>query len=150
MMVGFRGRFGSTQYIPKKPVKWGIEAFTLADTTTGSMLNILVYTGAQTRDDASLPLCQCWQKQCWQKQCCISFHSTWEGPPHIFATDSTPVYLWYIQTLAEQQTHYTGTIIKNRVGLPDAIGSPLTLGPCSSVVSGSWSLPGEQNPRRHQ
>ena len=51
-MVGFRGRFGSTQYTPEKPVKWGIKAFTLADANTGYMLNILVYTGAQTLNDA--------------------------------------------------------------------------------------------------
>jgi len=25
-MMGFHGRFGSTQYTPKKPVKWGIKA----------------------------------------------------------------------------------------------------------------------------
>ena len=31
MMVGFRGRFGSKQYMPQKPTKWGIKAFTLAD-----------------------------------------------------------------------------------------------------------------------
>ena len=47
-MVGFRGRFGSTQYTPYKPIKWGIKAFTLVDAKTGYMLNILVYTGAQT------------------------------------------------------------------------------------------------------
>ena len=34
-MVGFQGRFGSTQYTQKKPVKWGIKAFTLADANTG-------------------------------------------------------------------------------------------------------------------
>ena len=50
-MVGFHGRFGSTKYTPKKPVKWGIKSFTLADAETGYMLNIVVYTGAQTLDD---------------------------------------------------------------------------------------------------
>ena len=43
-MVGFHGRFGSTQYTPKKPVKWGIKAFTLADTNTGYMLNIIQWS----------------------------------------------------------------------------------------------------------
>ena len=51
-MVGSRGRFSSTQYTPKKPIKWSIKAFTLADAKTGYMLNIFVYTGAQTVDDA--------------------------------------------------------------------------------------------------
>ena len=51
-MVGFRGRFGSMQYMPQKPTKWGIKAFTLADSTNGYLLNALVYTGAQTLEDA--------------------------------------------------------------------------------------------------
>ena len=47
-MVGFRGRFGSIQYMPQKPTKWGIKAFTLADAANGYLLNSLIYTGAQT------------------------------------------------------------------------------------------------------
>ena len=51
-MVGFRGRFGSIQYMPQKPTKWGIKAFTLADAANGYLLNTLVYTGAQTLEHA--------------------------------------------------------------------------------------------------
>ena len=51
-MVGFRGRFGAKQYMPKKPTKWGIKCFTLADSSTGYVLNTLVYTGADTLDEA--------------------------------------------------------------------------------------------------
>ena len=51
-MVGFRGRFGSKQYMPQKPTKWGIKAFALADAANGYLLNSLVYTGAQTLDNA--------------------------------------------------------------------------------------------------
>ena len=47
-MVGFRGRFGAKQYIPTKPSKYGIKAFTLADSNNGYILDILVYTGADT------------------------------------------------------------------------------------------------------
>ena len=47
-MVGSRGRFRSIQYMPQKPTKWGIKAFTLADAANGYLLNSLIYTGAQT------------------------------------------------------------------------------------------------------
>ena len=47
-MVGFRGRFGAKQYMPKKPTKWGIKAFTMADSCTEYMCNILMYMGAET------------------------------------------------------------------------------------------------------
>jgi len=52
-MLRFRGRFVGKQYMPKKPVKWGIKAFSLADSRNGYMLNTLVYTGAETLDCAS-------------------------------------------------------------------------------------------------
>ena len=52
-MVGFRGRFGAKQYAPKKPVKWGIKAFNVADSKNGYLLDILVYTGADTLEEAS-------------------------------------------------------------------------------------------------
>ena len=52
-MVGFMGRFGSIQYMPQKPTKWGIKAFTLADAANGYLLNSIIYTGAQTLEDAN-------------------------------------------------------------------------------------------------
>jgi len=40
--------------MPKKPVKWGIKAFSLADSTNGYILNVLLYTGAETLDETDL------------------------------------------------------------------------------------------------
>ena len=34
-MIGFKGRLGFVQYMPKKPTKWGLKAFVLADGVTG-------------------------------------------------------------------------------------------------------------------
>ena len=34
-MIGFKGRLLFIQYIPKKPTKWGIKAFVLADSSSG-------------------------------------------------------------------------------------------------------------------
>ena len=47
-MIGFRGRFGSRQYMPQKPTKWGIKAFTMADSANGYLLDAIIYTGADT------------------------------------------------------------------------------------------------------
>ena len=52
-MVGFRGRCAAKQYMPKKPQKWGIKAFTLADSSTGYTSNILMYMGSETLEGAS-------------------------------------------------------------------------------------------------
>ena len=51
-VVGFRGRLNYIQYMPQKPTKWGIKAFTLADGANGYFLNTIPYTGAQTLENA--------------------------------------------------------------------------------------------------
>ena len=52
-MVGFKGRFGAKQYMPNKPVKYGIKAFTMADSKNAHILNVLPYTGSDTLQEAS-------------------------------------------------------------------------------------------------
>ena len=44
-MIGFKGRLSFIQYMPKKPTKWGMKAFVLADSCTGYMYNWHLYTG---------------------------------------------------------------------------------------------------------
>ena len=48
-MVGFRG---PKQYMSSKPTKYGIKAFTLANSDHSYMLNILLYTGDDTLSPA--------------------------------------------------------------------------------------------------
>jgi len=38
--------------MPKKPTKWGIKCFNLADSDNGYMHNVIPYTGHETLDDA--------------------------------------------------------------------------------------------------
>ena len=80
----------------------------LADANTGHILNIVVYTGAQTLDDASsqfvsLPVLSRTVLHPVSPNLGLGYH--------VFADrfySSIPL----VQTLAEQQTHYTGTIVK--------------------------------------
>ena len=44
-MVSFKGRAWFMQYMPKKPKKWGLKAFSLADSKTGYTLNWKLYAG---------------------------------------------------------------------------------------------------------
>ena len=44
-MIGFKGRLGFIQYMPKKPTKWGMKAFVLSDALTGYKYNWHLYTG---------------------------------------------------------------------------------------------------------
>ena len=57
VMVQFDGRLCWKQYMPKKPVKWGIKLWCLCDSTTGFCANFSVYCGRDDDDqDASLDL----------------------------------------------------------------------------------------------
>ena len=42
-MVGFRGHYGAKQYIPTKPNKYGIKAFTQADSENEYILELILY-----------------------------------------------------------------------------------------------------------
>ena len=44
-MVGFKGRLAFLQYMPKKPQKWGMKAWVLADSSSGYIWNWKLYTG---------------------------------------------------------------------------------------------------------
>ena len=44
-MVGFKERLSFIQYLPKKPTKWGMKSYVLADSSTGYVWNWRLYTG---------------------------------------------------------------------------------------------------------
>ena len=56
-MVGFKGRLAFLQYMPKKPQKWGMKAWILADASNGYVWNWRLYTGKEVdRPESSLGL----------------------------------------------------------------------------------------------
>ena len=44
-MIKFKGRLGFRQYMPAKPIKWGIKVWALCEADTGYAYNLQVYTG---------------------------------------------------------------------------------------------------------
>ena len=55
-MIGFKGRLGFLQYMPKKPTKWGLNAFVVVDSVTGYGCNWKLYTGIKTKKLAYISL----------------------------------------------------------------------------------------------
>ena len=47
MMIGTRCRISFLQYIPKKPTRFGIKVWVLAEAKTGYVLDFDIYTGAE-------------------------------------------------------------------------------------------------------
>jgi hypothetical protein len=46
-MVKFKGRLSFRQYMPAKPIKWGLKVWSLCDSSTGYMSRFQVYTGRE-------------------------------------------------------------------------------------------------------
>ena len=44
-MIKFKGRLSFRQYLPAKPIKWGIQVWVLCESDTGYVYNMQVYTG---------------------------------------------------------------------------------------------------------
>ena len=118
-MVGFRGRFGPKQYMPAKPTKYGIKAFTLASSSDGYVLNVLLYTGSKTLSNADPAYCSLPQPA----RVVMELMRPYLNRGHHLYTDRYYISVPLSQALLEAGTHFTGTCVKSRIGLPDVIRS---------------------------
>ena len=75
-MIGFKGRLSFIQYMPKKPTKWGMKAFVLADSKTGYTYNWRLYTGIHTLHCKHDIVCKLVQA------CTFSHSQMHPHPPH--------------------------------------------------------------------
>ena len=53
-MVKFKGRLSFRQYLPSKPIKWGVKVWVLAESTTGYVSRFQVYTGKEGEQEKGL------------------------------------------------------------------------------------------------
>ena len=49
-MLKFKGRLSFLQYMPRKPIKWGMKAFSLNKSETGYTCSWTLYTGSATKE----------------------------------------------------------------------------------------------------
>ena len=119
-MVGFRGRFGPLQYMPNKPTKYGIKAYTLADAAHGYMLDILVYTGSDTLSAA----CAEFIGQPQPARVVLHVADKYLDKGHHIFTDRYYTSIPLANSLYKRKTAFTGTSMRNRVGLPEEIRKP--------------------------
>ena len=113
-LLRFRGRFVGKQYMPKKPA--------LA-CSTGYLLNTLVYTGADTLSEASdeyaaLPQPSRVVMHLLEKYLHKGYH---------VYTDRYYTSVPLADALHAAQSSLTGTMVRDRVGLPDPVRAGLKL-----------------------
>ncbi|KAK2143563.1 hypothetical protein LSH36_831g00039 [Paralvinella palmiformis] len=103
-MLKFKGRLGIKQYIKSKPVKWGIKLFTIVESHTGYVLNLLrkrVKTVVSKTTQIVLD---------------VGKHYLNKG--HRFFTDNYYTSIELMTKLEEENTLSCGTVNQNRSGLP--------------------------------
>ena len=115
--MGFRGRFGAKQYIPSKPQKYGIKAFTMADSDRGYMLDILVYTGADTLINSDS------RYSSYPQPARVVLHllQPYLDKGHHVYTDRYYTSIPLAEALIHRSTAFTGTAMRNRKNLPEVI-----------------------------
>lgn len=113
-MIGFRGRFGAKQYIPNKPTKYGVKAFTLADSLNGYILDVLLYTGADTLEESTPGYPDLPQPA----QIVMALTKDYLNQGRTLFTDRYYTSIPLVQMLENHQTSFTGTCMKNRKQIP--------------------------------
>ena len=113
-MVAFKGRSFMKQYLPGKPIKWGFKIWTLADSVTGYVSDIDVYTGRRQHPsgnglgyDVVMGLARPFLNR---------YH-------HIYF-DNYFSSLKLASDLLDRGTYSCGTLRANRVGIPAVIKKP--------------------------
>ena len=112
-MVGFRGRVSFKQYCPKKPIKYGLKFFVLADSSSGYVYNFLLYTGSELT--SSLPPAFSHLPVPGQ------FVMTLLDRGHIVYTDRFYTSVPLANALSSRGTGLIGTLLRNRKGLPQEV-----------------------------
>ena len=106
-MVKFKGRLSIKQYIKIKPVKWGIKLFTLAESATGYVLNLIPYTGKRVDTDLSKTT-----------QTVLDVAHDYMHLGHHLFMDNYYMSIELVSSLSGKDTLCCGTVNSNRVGLP--------------------------------
>lgn len=112
-MVAYKGRLSFKQYMPAKPIKWGMKAFVLAESKTGYVCDWHLYTGKdQATDDND-------SRGKGERVVCSLVRSL--QPGHVVYMDNYYSSPSLFSSLKEKQLGAVGTVRVNRRGLPTEI-----------------------------
>jgi len=119
-MIDFKGRIFLEQYLPGKPTKWGIKAWSLADSANGYVLNVTFIKRKKKKEIRQQNLLQGEQVVL---QLTENFWGKWD---HIYF-DNFFISTNLMQMLLEQETCICGTTRANRKNWPTEFRKPTVL-----------------------
>jgi hypothetical protein len=109
-MIKFRGRLAFRQYLPKKPIKYGIKVWCRADPTDGYLHEFQVYTGKAGQGGRSEPGLT--------THVVLDMTRRIRGLRHIVTTDNYFTSPNLATSLLQQQIYCRGTADRTRSGFP--------------------------------
>ena len=114
MMIGTRCRVSFLQYIPKKPTRFGIKVWVLAEAKSGYVLDFQVYTGASDgeKTDKNIGL---------GHKVVMQLMEAYQGKGHCLFIDNFYTSPALLLELLDKGTYCTGTVRTNRRNFPDAL-----------------------------
>ena len=120
MMVQYKGTYCPVrQYMPKKPCKWGIKIWCLADSTSKYVYNFDVYCGRTIEAHVRVPLRH--GDPSLAQEVVLNLVEDLHGKGHVITMDnyftSIPLYM----ELLFRGIYASGTVRLNRIGLPTAL-----------------------------
>jgi hypothetical protein len=117
-MTGFKGRFILKQYIPGKPIKWGIKAWGIADSITGYLLKCKIYFRKKEKRNCELLLGQ---------QVVIDMTEDYKGLWHHVYFDISFTSTKLMKLLLERKSYACGTAHARRKDRPKEFCKPKQL-----------------------
>lgn len=111
-LVGFEGRVQALQYMPNKHHhKFGLKLWNLCESSTGYTLNADLYPGRSARHSA----------KGLGYDVCFKLMDPYFGVGHYLYVDNFFTSIHLAEDLILKSTYLTGTIRKNRTGVPDIV-----------------------------
>lgn len=115
MMIGTRCRVSFLQFMPKKPCRFGLKVWVLAEATTGYVLGFQIYTGAVLSAVSSA------ETKGLGYRVVMDLMDPYQGKGHRLFVDNFYTSVELVSDLLKKGTFSTGTIRLNRKCLPEAL-----------------------------
>ena len=114
-MIAYRGRVSYLQYIPKKPTKFGIKVWMVAESKSGYVPNYIMYTGKLSEENCDPTL----EGQNQGYKVVMALVKPYLNKGHHVYFDNLFTSLKLLEDLHQQKTYATGTVRQNRKGYPN-------------------------------
>jgi hypothetical protein len=117
MMIRYKGTYcPAYQYMPKKPQKWGIKVWCLADSTLRYVYDIDIYCG-RNGGNGNVPQARRGEPRLAHSIVMKLIEGN-HGKGHCLVMDNYFTSVGLLEELAAHGTYGTGTVRFNRVGIP--------------------------------